>query len=92
MLKCILTQKWIAATRCQAWDSYFDINRTGIPALGSKLPTDAGYVLGELSPVVESSLAPSEFPKRMIYPKASADNNPNAPTAVAITVKQWWHK
>ena len=92
MLKCILTQKWIAATRCQAWDSYFDINRTGIPALGSKLPTDAGYVLGELSPVVESSLAPSEFPKRMIYPKASADNNPNTPTAVAITVKQWWHK
>lgn len=92
MLKCILTQKWVAATRCQAWDSYFDINRTGIPALGSKLPSEAGYVLGELSPVVDSSLGATEFPKRMIYPKASADNNPNAPTVVALTVKQWWHK
>lgn len=92
MLECILTQKWVAATRCQAWDSFFDINRTGIPALGSKLPSQDGYVLGQLCPVVDSSLGATEFPKRMIYPKASSDNNPNAPVPVAITVKQWWHK
>ncbi len=92
MLKCILTQKWVAAARCQAWDSYFDITRTGIPALGSKLPTDAGYVSGELSPVVDSSLPANEFPKRMIYPKGSSDNNTNAPTAVSISAKQWWQK
>ncbi|MDD2503918.1 MAG: SusD/RagB family nutrient-binding outer membrane lipoprotein [Clostridia bacterium] len=92
MLKCILTQKWVAATRCQAWDSFFDINRMGIPALGSKLPTEEGYVLGELSPVIESSLPANEFPKRMIFPKLSADNNPNAPEPIAISVKQWWHK
>lgn len=92
MLKCILTQKWIAATRCQAWDSYFDITRTGIPALGTKLTSEAGYVLGELIPVVDSSLGATDFPKRMLYPKASSDNNPNAPTVVEITVKQWWQK
>lgn len=92
MLQSILTQKWIAAARSQAWDAYFDINRTGYPQLGGKLPTDAGYVLGELSPVVDAALAPMEFPKRMIYPKSSTDNNPNAPAAVGITVKQWWHK
>lgn len=23
MLTCILTQKWIASTRCQAWDAWF---------------------------------------------------------------------
>lgn len=92
MLKCILTQKWIAAARCQAWDSYFDITRTGIPALGTKLPTDAGYVLGELSPVVDSSLPSTDFPKRMIFPKTSTDNNPNAPKAVSISTKQWWQK
>lgn len=92
MLKCILTQKWIAATRCQAWDSYFDITRTGIPALGSVLTTDAGYVLGNLTPVVDSSIPAADFPKRMLYPKASSDNNPNAPDVIEITVKQWWQK
>ena len=92
MLECILTQKWIAAARSQAWDSFFDITRTGIPALGSKLPTEDGYVLGELSPVVDGSLAANEFPKRMIYPKASADNNPNAPAPINLEVKQWWQK
>lgn len=92
MLKCILTQKWIAATRCQAWDSYFDITRTGIPALGKVLTTDASYVLGELTPVVDSSIPAADFPKRMLYPKASSDNNTNTPAVVEITVKQWWQK
>lgn len=92
MLKCILTQKWIAATRCQAWDSYFDITRTGIPALGKVLTTDANYVLGELTPVVDSSIPAADFPKRMLYPKASSDNNPNAPDVIELTVKQWWQK
>ena len=32
LLTLVMTQKWIAAARFQAWDAYFDINRTGIPA------------------------------------------------------------
>lgn len=91
MLKCILTQKWVAATRCQAWDSYFDIVRTGIPALGTKLTTEAGYVSGELVPVVGSVLSPTSFPQRMPYPKASSDYNTNTPV-VEINTKQWWQK
>ena len=42
MLTSILTQKWIASTRCQAWDAWFDINRTGIPVLGTKHVDSAG--------------------------------------------------
>jgi hypothetical protein len=91
MLKCILTQKWVAATRCQAWDSFFDITRTGIPALGTKLTSEAGYVSGELVPVVDSSLPADQFPHRMLYPKSSSDYNTNTPT-VKIEAKQWWQK
>ncbi len=92
MLRSIFTQKWVAAVRCQAWGSYFDINRAGYPVLGKDRPGDAGYVLGNICPVVDSSLNPEEFPKRFMYPKVSSDNNPNAPKPIAITVKQWWHK
>ena len=92
MLKNILTQKWVASARSQAWDSFFDINRTGIPALGNKLASDSTYVVGELAPVVDSALNPDEYPKRMIYPKSSTDNNPNAPKPLGITQKQWWQK
>ena len=42
MLTSILTQKWIASTRCQAWDAWFDINRTGIPVLGTKHVDEEG--------------------------------------------------
>ncbi len=92
MLKSILTQKWVASARSQAWDSFFDINRTGIPALGSKLASDDAYTVGELAPVIDSALNPDEYPKRMIYPKISTENNPNAPEPLSLTQKQWWHK
>ncbi len=92
MLTCILTQKWIASTRCQAWDAWFDINRTGIPVIGSKHVDEEGYVWGQLTPAVGSSLAPGEYPRRMLYPKTSSDNNPNTPTVIPLQDKQWWHK
>ena len=92
MLKSILTQKWIASARCNAWSSYFDINRTGIPALGTKLVSEPGYVAGELTPVIDSALNPDEYPRRMIYPKSSSENNSNAPAPLPLTQKQWWHK
>lgn len=92
MLKTILTQKWVASARCHAWNSFFDINRTGIPALGSKLVSEAGYVVGELAPVVDSALNPDEYPRRMMYPKNSSEHNANAPQPLPLTQKQWWHK
>lgn len=92
MLTSILTQKWIAATRCQAWDSWFDINRTGIPALGSAFPDEAGYVWGQLTPCIGSALGVGEYPRRMLYPKGSSDYNSNTPEVIPLQGKQWWHK
>ena len=92
MLTGILTQKWMAATRCQAWDAWFDINRTGIPALGSTYPGDEGYVWGQLTPVIGSALGVGEYPRRMLYPKSSSDFNDNAPAVIPLQVKQWWQK
>lgn len=92
MLTSILTQKWIASTRCQAWDAWFDINRTGIPALGAKHVDEEGYVWGQLTPCIGSALAPGEYPRRLLYPKSSSDYNPNTPAVVPLQEKQWWHK
>ena len=99
MLKSILTQKWVASTRCQAWDSFFDINRTGYPNMGSQytvLDTDwttsnPEYIVGELTPNVGSVLG-TGYPKRLLIPKASSDYNANAPAVIKITEKMWWQK
>ena len=92
MLTSILTQKWIAATRCQAWDSWFDINRTGIPALGTTFPDEEGYVWGNLTPCIGSALGAGEYPRRLLYPKGSSDYNTNTPPVIPLQEKQWWHK
>lgn len=92
MLTSILTQKWIAATRCQAWDAWFDINRTGIPALGTTFPGEEGYIWGQLTPCIGSSLAAGQFPRRLLIPKTSSDYNANAPAVIPLQNKQWWQK
>lgn len=93
-LKSIMTQKWIAAVRCQAWDAFFDINRTGYPSIGTQYVGDAGYVLGNLTPSKSSVLPAGEFPRRMLYPKRSSDYNPNAADAKknGLSAKMWWQK
>lgn len=99
MLECILTQKWVAAVRCQAWDSFFDINRTGYPKQGTEytvLESDwatpnSNYIVGQLTPNVGSVLGGS-FPKRLLIPKASSDYNINAPAVIPLKNKMWWHK
>lgn len=92
MLTSILTQKWMAATRCQAWDAWFDINRTGIPAMGTAYPGEEGYVWGQLTPVIGSALGAGEYPRRMLYPKSSSDYNSNTPAVIPLQTKQWWQK
>lgn len=92
MLNAILTQKWVASTRCQAWDAWFDINRTGIPALGDLTTDAAGYVLGTLTPSVSGSLPDNGYPCRMLYPSGSTDYNTNAPKVLPLTAAMWWHK
>jgi hypothetical protein len=92
MLQSIWRQKWIAAVRSQAWDSFFEINRTGYPAYGTQRSTVAGYVVGALAPSINSVLPTGEFPRRLIYPKTSVDYNPNAPVTIPLQTKMWWHK
>lgn len=100
MIKSIITQKWIAAIRCQAWDSFFDINRTGYPELGSEYPVssedwetpNSKYVVGTLTPPVTSYLKVGEFPRRLLIAKNSSDNNQNAPAVIPLAEKMWWHK
>jgi hypothetical protein len=102
MLKSILTQKWIATTRCNSWDAFFDICRTGIPALGSETVNDISnpsnlnpsYTLGELAPSIGSVLPAGAFPHRFLFTKSSSDYNPNTPDtdSYPITLKMWWHK
>ena len=102
MLKCILTQKWISTTRCNSWDAFFDINRTGIPALGNQTVNmvddpstpNPNYTLGTLTPSLGSVLVAGDFPRRFLFTKSSSDYNANTPDAndFPLSKKMWWHK
>lgn len=90
MLTCILTQKWIASTRCQAWDAWFDFSRTGIPAMSSVYSDDPAYQVGMFCPSINPSI--DGYPCRLPYVNASLDYNTSAPEAKPITEALWWHK
>ena len=100
MLNSILMQKWVSSTRTDSWNAFFDINRTGIPALGTQTVTDlaqiantnSSYVIGTLAPSIGSVLLAGQFPHRFLYPKTSSDYNPNTPTVVPLYTKMWWQK
>jgi hypothetical protein len=100
MLNSILIQKWVSSTRTDSWNAFFDICRTGIPAMGTQSVTDvnrisqfnASYVVGTLTPSLGSVLLAGQYPHRYLYPKTSSDYNPNAPAVVPLSTKMWWHK
>lgn len=86
----IMTQKWVASARAQAWSAFFDRNRTGYPVIGKTYFGDAGYVLGQFTPNKASALP---YPQRMIYQNGSLNYNSNAPKdPPAIDAKIWWQK
>jgi hypothetical protein len=100
MLNSILMQKWVSSTRTDAWNAFFDICRTGIPALGTQTVTDLtrianmnpSYVIGTLAPSIGSVLIAGHFPYRFLLPKTSSDYNPNTPAVIPLDTKMWWHK
>jgi hypothetical protein len=92
MLESIWRQKWIAAVRCQAWEAFNEVNRTGYPKAGTVNSQDPAYVIGNFAPSINSVLGAGEFPRRLIYPKTSSDYNTNTPVVVPIQTKLWWHK
>ncbi|HPR86117.1 MAG TPA: SusD/RagB family nutrient-binding outer membrane lipoprotein, partial [Prolixibacteraceae bacterium] len=101
MVKSIMTQKWISYAKANALDGVFDRNRTGYPSIDpssvvrvsdsdrSKGLT-SGYILGTLVAPGATTLQPSEFPRRLLVPDASAQYNVNAPKTKALGVPMWW--
>lgn len=100
MLNCIMMQKWVSSVRTDSWNAFLDINRTGIPALGTQMVSDvsrlalqnSNYVVGTLAPSLGSVLLAGQFPKRFLFPKTSSDYNPNTPAVIPISTKMWWQK
>lgn len=101
MLECILIQKWVAAAKANAWDAFFDRNRTGIPEISKAEKVRVsniepglmpGYELGTLVAPGSTELQMNEYPKRMLVPQVSSANNPNAPITKNLTDPMWWHK
>lgn len=90
MLTCILTQKWVASTRCQAWDAWFDFCRTGIPAMSTVFSDDPSYKVGLFTPSVNASV--NGYPHRIPYVNGSLNYNTSAPEAKPINEPLWWHK
>lgn len=92
MIEQIIMQKWVAATRTQAWDSFFDQNRTGYPRISPVATDHPAYVPGQYTISVNSVLEAGQIPRRLLFPKSSSDFNPNTPDVVPVTTKMWWHK
>lgn len=101
MMKCIMTQKWVSYAKANAWDGWFDRNRTGIPATAGAITvrvSDAdytkglteGYELGTLVDPGTNSLQPYQIPRRMMIPTSSSQYNPNAPTTKELAEPMWW--
>jgi len=99
MLKCILTQKWVAGAKANSWDSWLDRNRTGIPAISDAEKVResnitpglvAGYELGTLVRPGTTVLQPREVPRRLPVPNVSALYNPNAPATKPVQEPLWW--
>lgn len=87
-LKAIMTQKWAASIE-RGYESFFDQNRTGIPAISSVPTTDGSYVPGEFTYSLTGTTN-GAFPQRLIFPDRERRVNSNTPAEVAITVPVWW--
>jgi hypothetical protein len=87
----IMRQKWAASVYgCHGIESYFDFNRTGLPAKSPVYSTDPTYVPGQLVVVANSVLGAGQMPQRLIYPYNEVSRNTNAPATVPITTPVWW--
>ncbi len=99
MLKSILTQKWVAAAKANAWDAWMDRNRTGIPAISDAEKVrisntapglEEGYELGSLVRPGTTVLGAREIPRRIPVPNVSALYNVNAPATKPTQEPLWW--
>ena len=87
-LKAIMMQKWVAMF-WYGYESFFDQKRTGFPMISSVPTTDPSYQPGSWTYSV-TGVTGGVFPMRLLYPAASVDRNPNAPSGDMVTQKVWW--
>lgn len=80
MVEQIINQKWASNVKALAWESWFDLSRTGYPTRGETITDYSG------------ELPANKYPCRFIYSKNSADNNPNSPEPQPVYEKMWWQK
>ena len=90
-LNAIITQKWIASYPGNGAESFFEWQRTGIPAVSSVPQTDPAYVAGEFAVSLNGVLG-TGFPQRLLYPTNETSRNLNAPAVVPITTPIWWNQ
>lgn len=88
-LKAIITQKWVSGFPGNGFESFFDTNRTDIPATSSVPQSSTSYVPGELTYSVNGTTG-GDFPMRLLIPQDVTSRNPNAPTLLDITAPVWW--
>jgi hypothetical protein len=89
-LEAIIIQKWVAMVE-RGYESFFDQNRTDIPAISSVGSDDPAYVPGKWTYSVTGTTG-GLFPKRLIFPDITRRNNPNTPAEIPITEPVWWAK
>jgi len=88
-IEAIITQKWVSLFPGGGFESFFEQNRTGYPAISSVSQDDPAYVPGQLSYSVEGKTG-GLFPKRLVFPQDERQRNSNAPAASTITDNVWY--
>lgn len=86
-LEAIITQKWVAMFK-QGAESFWDQARTGYPRTSDVPVTSPSYVPGRWTLAVNA--VTTSFPRRLLFPDASRDVNPNTPARPRVTDKVWW--
>lgn len=103
-LEAIMMQKWLAMANSQGIEMFFELNRTGYPAVATALnalnwsgntfnPTNtdyAGWGGGQLLYSLSGATSDKQFPKRLLFPATERQRNANCPAEVPVTTKTWW--
>jgi hypothetical protein len=90
-IEAISVQKWIScAYGVHYLEGFFEKNRTGYPATSPVYSTSSSYVPGQFVVSKNSVLGPGLLPKRLVWPQAERQANPNTPTEVPISTPVWW--
>jgi hypothetical protein len=90
-IEAIIVQKWISCGYGVHYlEGFFEKNRTGYPKTSPVYSTNGAYVPGQFVISKNSVLAPGLLPKRLVFPEAEKQANPNTPAQVPLSTPVWW--